>query len=300
MKLRKIFAATDLSEPASEALRQADELSRATGAELVVCHVMPNPLRSNMLFPQLNEQIALDRPAERDRVVDELTSYVAELTGRAPEDFAILVDDGTPHRVLVEKAEHYGADLVVVGSHGHGGLGHIVLGGVAEQVVRWAHCPVLIARPAEKSGVVLAATDFSAPAQTALAAAAEEARRRGARLTLMHVMDLGVTSIMQAGMAFGAVVYSIPPEVKHALRDSIKAKLGEALAVTGVAGDTLITEGTAAASIVQAAEELQAELVVVGTAGVTGLKRLTLGSVAEAVARHAACSVLVVRQAPAA
>jgi nucleotide-binding universal stress UspA family protein len=295
---KRIFVATDLSEsdPEREAVRQGDELARALDAELVICHVMPNPLRSNMLFPQLNEQIALDLPEQRDRVVEELTTYVSEVTGRAPEEFAIIVDDGAPSRVIIEKAERYGADLLVIGSHARTALGRILLGDVAAEIVRWAHCPVLISRPSARGGVVVAATDFSEPSVHAVSVAAEEAQRRGARLVLMHAMDLGVTTIMQAGVAFGGVTYTIPAEVKQALRESLRSKLLECLSRVGGAGEVLVTEGTPAPSIARVAEELKAELCVVGTSGAGGLKRITLGSVAEAVARSAPCPVLVVRQ----
>jgi nucleotide-binding universal stress UspA family protein len=293
---KKVFVATDLSERAEEAIRLADEWARSVGAELVVCHVMPNPLRMNTLFPQLNSEMALDLPALRERAVDELTASVQEITGRASDDFAIVVDDGHPAAVIVEKAERYDADLIVVGSHGHSGVRELVLGGVATQVVRHAHCPVLIARPHPATGVVLGATDFSDPAQPAVNAAAFEARRRGARLTLMHVVDISMGTAGHMAMGFGGVVYNLPREVRETVEQTVKAKLAQALVDAGTEGDTLVHEGSPAVAIVQAADELHAELVVVGCIGLTGLRRLTLGSVAEAVARAAPCPVLVVRQ----
>jgi nucleotide-binding universal stress UspA family protein len=293
---KKVFVATDLSEAAGEAIRQADEWARSVGAELVACHVMPNPLRMNTLFPQLNEQMALDLPALRERAVDQLTEMVAEITGRASDDFAIVVDDGHPAAVIVEKAERYGADLIVVGNRGHSGVRQAALGSVATQVVRHAHCPVLIARPQSPTGVVLCATDFSDPAQPAVNAAVVEARRRGARLTLMHVVDISMATAGHMAMGFGGVVYSLPRDVHDTVERTVKAKLAQALVDAGTEGDTLVHEGSPAAAIVRAADELHAELVVVGTIGLTGLRRLTLGSVAEGVARAAPCPVLVVRQ----
>jgi nucleotide-binding universal stress UspA family protein len=292
----KVLVATDLSAPAGEAVRQADELARALDAELLICHVMPNPLRTNMLFPQLNEQLALDLPSVRERVADRLSTVVTELTGRGPDEVALIVDDGHPSAVIVEKAERYGVDLIVVGSHGRSGIRGMVLGGVATRVVRHAHCPVLIARPSERSGIVLGATDFSDPALPAVRAAAAEAQRRGARLTLMHVVDISLAAASTMTMGFGGVVYNLPRPVRDEIEHTVRAKLAQALADLGVEGDPLVHEGSPAAAIVQAAGELPAELVVVGTVGLTGLRRLTLGSVAEAVARGAPCSVLVVRQ----
>jgi nucleotide-binding universal stress UspA family protein len=292
---QKVFAATDLSEAASEAIRQADEWARAVGAELVVCHVMPSPLGVNMLFPQLNAQIAIDLPARRERVIERLTAIMSNVTGRAADGYAVMVDDGHPAAVIVDKAERYLADLIVIGSHGHSGVRELVLGGVASQVVRHAHCPVLIARPHPRTGVVLCATDFSDPAQPAVHAAAAEARRRGARLTLMHVLDIAMATSGLMAMGFGGVVYNLPRAQREEIERTVKVKLAEALAGAGMEGDTLVHEGSPAVAIAQAADELDAELVVIGTIGLSGWRRLTLGRVAEAVARTAPCPVLVVR-----
>jgi nucleotide-binding universal stress UspA family protein len=292
---QKVFVATDLSDAAVEAIRLADEWARANGAELVVCHVLRIPLGVNTLFPQLNAQIALDLPAQRERAIERLTAIVTELTGRTADGYAVMVDDGHPAAVIVEKAERYHADLIVIGSHGHSGVRELVLGGVASQVVRHAHCPVLIARPHERTGVVLCATDFSDPAQPAVRAAAAEARRRGARLTLMHVLDISMATAGLMTMGFGGVVYNLPRAQREEIEGTVRSKLAEALAAVGMEGNTLVHEGSPAVAIAQAADELDAELVVIGTVGLSGWRRLTLGRVAEAVARTAPCSVLVVR-----
>jgi nucleotide-binding universal stress UspA family protein len=293
---KKVFVATDLSPAAGEAIRQADEWARANGAELVVCHVMPDPLGANTLFPQLNAQLALDLPNRRERAIERLTAVMTELTGRAADGYALMVDDGHPAAVIVEKAERYHADLIVVGSHGHSGMRELMLGGVATQVVRHAHCPVLIARPHPRTGRVLCATDFSDPAQPAVNAAAVEARRRGARLTLMHVLDISMATSGAMAMGFGGVVYNLPRSQREEIERTVREKLQQALAAVGLDGDTLVHEGSPAVAIVQAADELDAELVVIGTIGMSGWRRLTLGSVAEAVARTAPCPVLVVRE----
>ena len=294
---KKVFAATDLSEAAGEAIRQADEWARSEGAELVVCHVMPDPLRVNTFFPQLNVELALDLPARRERAIERLTAIMTNLTGRAAADYAVMVDDGHPAAVVVEKAERYHADLIVVGSHGHYGVRELVLGGVATQVVRHAHGPVLIARPHPRTGVVLCATDFSDPAQPAVNAAAVEAKRRGARLTLLHVLDISMATAGLMTMGFGGVVYNLPRAQREDIERTVRVRLAQQLEALGVDGDTLIHEGSPAVAIGQAADELDAELVVIGTVGLSGWRRLTLGSVAEAVARTAPCPVLVVRAA---
>jgi universal stress protein A len=79
------------------------------------------------------------------------------------------------------------------------------------------------------------------------------------------------------------------------LRHQVDERLQAALTHAAVAGERVVVDGPAAQAILQAATDRHADLVVMGTIGRTGLKRALLGSVAEAVVRHAPCSVLVVR-----
>jgi nucleotide-binding universal stress UspA family protein len=155
-------------------------------------------------------------------------------------------------------------------------------------VVRHAHCHVLVARPAA-GPTVLSATDASEPAHAALAAAAVEAARRSAPLVIVHCMDL---------LLPGVVGYEVPPlgpEVIAALRTQWQHRLEEALVKVNARGEVRVEEGPAGPVIAKLAAELPAALVVVGTHGRTGLRRMVLGSVAEAVVRTAPSSVLVVR-----
>lgn len=174
----------------------------------------------------------------------------------------------------------------------------MVLGSVAEGVVRHASCPVLVARPSPATGRVLAATDLSDPSFPAITAANAEARRRKAKLTVAHCMDFPPTM-----MALGfAPVAPLPPDAQGsrvARSDEAAARVRETLAKLGVTAEVVVAEGTARATIPEIAEQLPAELVVVGTRGRTGLKRLLLGSVAESIVRHVGCSVLAVRSHPA-
>jgi len=295
--IKRILVATDHSEAADEAIRQAHAWALDREAELVVCHVIPNPMRSTMLFPQLQQQMVEDHfkpePAE-----EAISALVSRLTGRAEQDFGVIVADGDPHAVIVQQAEACEADLIVVGGQGASALSRLFLGSVAERVVRYAHTPVLVARPGEPSGRILVATDFSDPALPAMEAAADETRRRKARLTALHAIWFGIPFPMRMGASLGMNAVSWPAlseDVMGPLRDAAASRLRASLRQFDADGEALIVEGDAVSSIIRQAEAMPAELVVVGTTGRTGLKRLTLGSVAEGVVRNTSCSVLVVR-----
>ncbi len=296
-KVRKVFVGIDFSEGSDEALRQAHARALSVGATLAVCHIVPNELRSNLFFPQISG-IALEGiPADLQKAGDAVAAHVTEVTGRSAADFDLIVDDGTPHAAILIHAEEWLADLIVVGSHGASST-HLQLGSVANQIIRHAHCPVLIARPAQGGAGIIAGTDFSDPALPALRAAADEVRRTGEELTLVHCLDMAWSVVTYPAMAFGGTPITLSAEQLLELEKAAEERLTSGLEQLGVRGKTRVLRGSASAALIELATQQKASLVVVGTVGRTGLRRALLGSVAEAVAREAPCSVLVVRLHP--
>ena len=290
-----VVVATDFSEAADEAVRQANERARAAGARLTVVHVVPNAMLTDPLFPQLQQEMAAASQVRQRDLIERVAARVTALTGRAAGEFEVLVEDGSPHAVIVRRAEERKADLVVVGDRGATGLSRSLLGSVAERVLRHAHCPVLVARHAPRTRKVLVATDFSDPSLPAVAAAGDEARRTGARLTIFHSIDLGLSLAEGMPEPLATAPFGFSTGVQEKLRETVDGKLASALAHCGIEGDRAIAFGPAGPAILHHAERIHAELIVVGTVGRTGLPRLLLGSVAEVVTRSAPCSVLVVR-----
>src|SRR5215831_1889400 len=144
---KRIFVAVDFSTISDEALRQADKRQHPEGAQLAVCHIVPNDLRNDLLFPHISRIAALKIPLEMNQVADEVATRVMDLTGRAGGTFDVITDDGPPHALIVQRAEKWNADLIVMGSHGQNSSGDAVLGSVTASVLRHAHSPVLIVRP---------------------------------------------------------------------------------------------------------------------------------------------------------
>ncbi|MGA7990711.1 MAG: universal stress protein [Thermoanaerobaculia bacterium] len=294
-QIRRILCGSDLSEGADEAVRQAGILARGYGAALEVLHVIPNPLATDPALAQLvhpdRARAALD--AARENARKNLTLRVASLTKGAPKEPTVHVEEGVPYAAIVSRAAEIEADLVVIGGKGAAGLKMQRLGEVAEKVVRHAQGSVLVARSSPASGNVLAATDLSDRSLPAVTSAAEEARRRGARLTVAHVVD----PEKAMGSEVVATVLSLfSDDFMSGLGRIAKVRLADALERLGVKGDAVIENGAAGASILRLAEDLPAELVVIGNAGSTNLASVLVGSVAESVVRWAPCSVLVVRR----
>jgi universal stress protein E len=291
----KILVATDLSTPADEAIRQGHEMAAKHGAELMVCHVIPTHHRANPLFPQRNEADATSAVALEQRVAELVTARVSEVTGRSPDQFHVIIDLGKPEAGIINTAANRNVDLVVLGNRGDTGLPRILLGGVSERVVQYAHCSVLVVRPVSSRGTVLAATDLSDASYPAITAGAAQARQRGAKLVVMHNLDLWPPPVSSAGLALASAGLPTSPAVVQEQSALAMQQLRDILARLGIDATCRVTHGPPDAEIIRVADELEPELLVVGTHGRTGLARLSLGSIAERVVATANCSVLVVR-----
>jgi nucleotide-binding universal stress UspA family protein len=201
---------------------------------------------------------------------------------------------------IVEEACSMPADLVVVGHRGHGRWESILLGSVSAEVVDHAPCPVLVARD-ERIGPIILADDRSVHARAA------EAFMTG--WPLFEGLPVTVVTVDEDGFPYSP---SVPPLVyseamdAYAYGTAAQRRATEAdceaaamrLRRAGLEADAEVREGDPAHEIVLSARHHGAGLVVVGTRGQTGLRRLILGSVARKVLLHAPCSVLIVRGGP--
>lgn len=288
-----IIVAVETSEGSDEAIRQADSRARASSSDVVYCAAFPDTVQLNALMPRLS--FSIDVGAIRGRIEGEVRERVASLTGRAASEVDVRVLAGIPHEAVTREAERLGASLIVVGSGPPPGVVASLRGTVAERTVRYAHAPVLVARSRRLTGVVLVATDFSDAHLPALEAAAAETRRIQGKLTATHCIDVDQLEWINGSFTATRGWVDLSERSLHALRADAEARLVVALATVGIEGSAVVLAGDPASAIVAAATERNAEIIVVGTAGRKGLKRMTLGSVAEAVVRHADTSVLVVR-----
>jgi nucleotide-binding universal stress UspA family protein len=282
-----IVVATDFSPNSDLAVIDASERARATGARLVVCHVLPDLMQVRPLFPQLRLEDAMSVPDLQNRVADAAASRVSELTGRQ-DDFDVAIEVGAAENGILDHAERLGAGTIVLGAHGKAGAGGFHLGSVAKRVVRHARCDVLVVRPSPR-GAVLAGTDFSGLAKSAVDRAVREAEHAGTELLLVYCLDF-----IPPGLALPTVDVPMPGiGALLEIRQETQRLLDEES--TRVRATPLLREGPAPLGICEAAKEHGASLVVVGTHGRKGLGRFALGSVAETVVERSPCSVLVVR-----
>jgi nucleotide-binding universal stress UspA family protein len=139
--IRNILVPTDFSEPAESALRYAEALAQEFNSRLHLFHVVPElyayPWGTEMSAVPLADLIAQSEQASKER----LSEVVRGLTLGAGADFATAV--GPPVERILEYVRDHQVDLIVMGRHGRGMVGHLLLGSVVERVMRRATVPVL-------------------------------------------------------------------------------------------------------------------------------------------------------------
>jgi nucleotide-binding universal stress UspA family protein len=211
---------------------------------------------------------------------------------------------GDPKSVIVDRACAIGAGMVVVGSHGSGGLTQFLLGSVARAVVRFAPCSIEVVRTppgkrAASARKLLLATDGSACAAQAARSLAARPWPPGSEVEVFTVVELALTDFQAA---FEPPVFD--SETKEKIREDAMRRAQEAIreAEEILAGSTLkvsesisVLTGSPKQIILDEAKSFGADMIVTGSHGRRGVSRFLLGSVSEAVAAHAECSVEVIR-----
>jgi nucleotide-binding universal stress UspA family protein len=200
------------------------------------------------------------------------------LTTRWPRTKGVVVR-GEPAEQIIARAKREKADLILLGSRGVSDIRGFLLGSVSHKVATYAPCPVLVVkggRPAIKKWLL--AVDGSRPSEAAMQWVTRHWRPKGLKGTALFVWD-----------------YPLPPHPASLPLQMVTERYGEPLRRAGFEVAERVVMGHAAEEIVAAARRSRADLVVIGSRGLTGLKRMWLGGVSHQVVKHSPSSVLVVR-----
>jgi nucleotide-binding universal stress UspA family protein len=148
LRLRTILVAMDFSPSAHRALELAKELAKSAGpAHVILVHAYYIPVELEQYLIQKGDPV-LERLSES--VTKDLEKILTDLQN-AGISSEYIAQNGAPERLIVELAKSKHVDLIAMGTHGRRGLSHLLLGSVAERVVRTAECPVLTVRETEKA-----------------------------------------------------------------------------------------------------------------------------------------------------
>jgi nucleotide-binding universal stress UspA family protein len=293
VETRRILVATDLGTASEEAIRAADAWAKLRGSEVLACHVRRHLERGGPPIPQRagTAAPASDPLAEyRSAVRDQLRTVL----GCRSVDVPVYIAGGEPGAGIAAVAEALHPDLVVVGAPRASRPKQLVLGSVAEDVVKLTRGAVLAVRPATGNGGILVAPDLSDDPLSALKAAAGLARTISGRVTVVHAV-----SARRELHADPIELASTPsPGWWNVLGEEVQldaSVLSAFLQRFGLEAEARIYREDAVAAVLETAEALRPELCVIAV----GTSRCsTHGSLVDAVRtliNVGACSVLVVR-----
>ncbi len=287
-----ILVAFDQTPGADAALDEAAYLASALGAPLELVYVWQPPLDLTPL------EVGVPRPSTEEMEA-AAEDRARRLRDRGVPSVRHRVEFGDPAKRLAVLGGSGRYRMVAVGTHGRTGFARLALGSIAEQVVRGAVCPVLTVRRTERPAVgeapartkrILVATDFSPAAGAAVERAVELAKKLGASIELLHAWE--PPPLIDGPGVLAAWVYD-----DSAARAALEEQKRE-VEKRGVAVTARFEPGVAVDRILHAAVERRPDLLLLGTHGRSGIRRLMLGSVAERVVRRAPCPVLTVHAPP--
>ncbi|PSQ82288.1 MAG: universal stress protein [Bacteroidetes bacterium QS_1_63_11] len=290
LSIRRILWPTDFSSGAERAFPYAVALASWHEAELHVLSVRePEAVDADGSQSHPLSQDALTRllmdDGEPPQHVDLDTLSVVQEQRKG---------DSAPE-TIVSYADEHDMDLVVAGTHGRRGLRRLLIGSVAEEVLRTAPCPVLTVRDEDDSTPawvvrnILVPIDFSDASLNALRHAKQLALTHGAQITLLHAVEEVVYP-----SAYGIEPANLPgPQVIG----RVEANLAD-LARTEIGYEHVMVQanlGYAPSTILDYTQEHEVDLITIATHGRSGLERMLLGSVTERVVRRAPAPAFVVK-----
>ncbi len=291
----RILVAVDFSKHSINALRRAGHLAESDGASLHVVHVVS---------PETIEDIQEMRRVSTDRILADARARLDALVTdrlrdqhRKPHTTVVV---GYAYDELVRFSRDLGADLLVMGSRGETEESAHQTGTIATKCVRRAPVPVMLVRESQVSPFqkVVACIDFSPTSARALSFAVDVATSQGATLSLIHAYYppwLRPTNVLYN------LTQAITEGEKAQYSAGLENRFQEFVAAQAIdPGATqietrLLQRSNAAYAIVDFLRESQADLVVLGTRGRTGVKALLLGTTAERLIHESPCSVLTVK-----
>jgi nucleotide-binding universal stress UspA family protein len=292
----------DFSDASARAVEHAIALAGWYRARITALHVY-TPLFAPI--PGLPRPVDRVSDAELQRARCDTENAFRAAAGAAVE-VDVVVDVGQAAAQILRRARDGAADLIVLGTHGASGFERLVLGSVAEKVLRRATCPVVTVPPRTHDASrlpyerLLCAIDFSDWSLEALQHACALARDAKAALTVLHVIEWPWEEPPAPSIS------DLPPEQALALGEyrrycevgamtRLESLVTDPDAVTGPVA-LRIAHGKPYAQILRVAGEAQADLIVIGVHGRTPLDLGLLGSTANQVVRRAQCPVLTLRR----
>ena len=283
--IHNVLIATDFSHQSETTLKFGLDFAHLYGAQAEILYVMPT---EDYVIAGPDGMLAAREAARRDLL--ELKDRLRRSKARDEDaDYHVNMLEGSVAECLVQCARDKKADLIIVGTHGRGGLGKMILGSVAEKVFRHSSVPVLtigpnLHRPRRINEVrhVLAPCDLTPRSHPAVQYACALAAAHNSPLTVLHVIEHA-----NEGMRLD------PERIKQGIREELGGIVGRH--ADGLDVRYRIEIGRVASTILNVAFESEADLIVLGVRPSSGLLDRFMWPIAYELVREAACPVLTIR-----
>lgn len=296
IELRRLLCPVDFSEPSSHALRYATALARRHRSEVTVLYVEDAIQAAARAAANLGGPLL---PTAEDAV----RAFVDGTQSGNATDIRVVIKSGEPVTGILDQAQADSSDLIVIGTRGRSGLARVLLGSVADAVLRRASRPVMTIPLATHEAAgrdmaafdpILCASDFSPVCQSALTLSLSVAQEADARLILLHALDLPA---MDPGlMPLQPVI--VDPIDRTGWRREALTRLKAGLPDDGAfrcRPEAMVVPGHPSETILRVAEENDVKLIVMGVHTRGAIDRMLFGSTARQVIHAARCPVLSVR-----
>lgn len=299
----KILIAYDGSDCANDAIDDLRLAGLPEEVEAVVMSVadvwLPPPSSYELVESAFEEQILPSSEKARERAqlaVEKARDMAEDATARVLSNFpawrvSANACAGSPAWEIIQKADEWNPDLIIVGSHGRTAIGRFFLGSVSQKVVNEARSSVRVVRrtqgdPSDPIRIVIG-VDGSAGAEAAVRAVARRRWPAGSEARVVAALDLMMVPPLESFEEFN--------EDERAWAEKVVADSSEKLRAAKLAVSSIIKSADPKRLIVEEAERWGAHSIFVGARGLRRIERFLIGSVSAAVAARAHCTVEVVR-----
>jgi len=291
-KFKRIVVPTDFSDTAESAIKLGARIADWYACNLDLVNVVDATVYAYAGYPfaSLSKELMTSAEAALQKV--KVTA------GKGTINRYLL--SGSPAAEIAGHARRHDADLIVVGTHGHGAVARFLLGSVADRVLHESHCPVIVTKQpkgkvkhpkaaAKPFTRVLFPTDFSETAGVALKAAIAMTEDMDAELFVLHVVDdsLITTHVDEERKI---ILNELRRHALEQMKKELPAELLQNFETIGA-----VKRGEPGKQIAAYAEVNHCDLIVMGTHGRSGVERALIGSVADKVVRRSNCAVMLVR-----
>jgi nucleotide-binding universal stress UspA family protein len=301
-EIKKVLFPTDFSEMSNHALPYALRMAKIFDAELVMLHAVTvyekDPNEPTHDFPSLERYCAEVRKAAEDQI----QICIGKAGASGVNATKAIVQGISPHGSILDFVKEDGQiGMIVMSTHGHSGLAHVLLGSVTENVIRYSPCPVLVVKRPEHEFVdpetgelylkkILFPIDFSKDSLHPIDLVRAIASRQASEVILFHAIDVEFPP-MYYGRGLKKFL-EVDSELHDSIMDQMQEMAGKEL--EGLKVRYAVQEGKPVELIRGFARSEQIDLIAMGAAGAHGVGEFLFGSTTARVIQKAVCPVLIV------